>query len=310
MILALLFTLCQSDVTVTIPMTANIRGTEVELGEVAKVTGANAEQVARVKALELGYAPAPGYTRVIVTERVREKLYQKLPEIRVSVTGERACRLLPTVTPVSKEEIRITARKALVDKFGVQGTTIQLAGEIPEVRIPAGSGPPGFVARPNPSELASGLVSVPVDLVVDGMRYRTLWTTWRVEVYEVRSVLTQPVKKGQQLSPSMFMQKRVQVPAGRQVLPLKRTMLLGAVAKRDLHAGDLVSPFDVHRPTVVAIGEPLLLHVRKGSISAQISVQALEAGAIGDRIGVRTQSTDRELIVTVRSRDYCELILR
>jgi len=310
MILALLFTLCQSDVTVTVPMTANIRGTEVELGEVAKVTGANDELVNRVRALELGYAPAPGYTRVLVTERVREKLYQKLPEIKVTVVGERACRLFPTVTPVSREEVLITARKALMEKFGAEGTNVQLEGEIPEVRIPEGSGPLQLVARPNPREFASGLVSVPVDLVVDGLRYRTLWTTWRVEVYEVRSVLVHPVKKGQEFSPSMFVQKRVPVPAGRQVLPLDRTTLLGAVAKRDLYTGEVVSAFDVHRPTVVAIGEPLLLNVRKGSISAQISVQALEAGAIGDRIGVRTLGTGRELIATIRRRDYSELTLR
>ena len=45
-------------VTVTLPMEAHVRGTEIELGEIAQVVGADPEEVDRVAALELGYAPA------------------------------------------------------------------------------------------------------------------------------------------------------------------------------------------------------------------------------------------------------------
>ena len=310
MILALLLTVCQSDVTVTLPMTANIRGTEVELGEVANVRGDDPVLVARVKGLELGYAPAPGYTRVLVAERIREKLYQKLPSINVAVNGERACRITPEVASVPTEQVRLVAQAALMEKFGVEGTTFRLKAEIPDVQIPAGSGPPTLKARPRVAELASGLVSVSVDLEVDGVRYRTLWTTWEVEVFEVHSVLTMNVRKGQELSPAMFMPKRVRVPAARRAMPLERTMVIGAVARHDLSAGDVVTPLDLHRPTVVSIGEPLLMRVKKGAISAQITVQALQSGSVGDRIRVRASGTGRELLATIRSRDYCELRLR
>ena len=38
-------------VTVTLPMEAHVRGTEVELGEIAQVVGADPEDVSRVAAL-------------------------------------------------------------------------------------------------------------------------------------------------------------------------------------------------------------------------------------------------------------------
>ena len=309
MILALLATAFLGDVKVILPMHAETLGTEIELGEIAEVTGGRPEDVARVKALELGYAPSPGYSRVLVAQRIREQIRQKLPTLEVEVVGQRAIRVVPKVTGIAPEQIQQAARGELERRLGTEGTTFQLVQPIPAVEIPAGHAQPSLRARTRALEAKSGSISLPVDILIDGARYRTIWTTWKVEVFATRPVLKMSVKQGEELMPGMLVQKRVKVTPGTTYPPLDGGMVIGAVAKRDLRAGETVTAMDVRRPTVVTVGEPLVLCVQKGPIMAKITVQALESGSVGDRIRVRAAGTGSEIIATVRSRDYCELHL-
>ena len=57
-------------VTVVLPAESTVRGTEVSLGEIAQVSGSDAAQVERVRAVDLGYSPTPGYSRVVKRDRV------------------------------------------------------------------------------------------------------------------------------------------------------------------------------------------------------------------------------------------------
>ena len=107
----------------------------------------------------------------------------------------------------------------------------------------------------------------------------------------------------------MFERRRVLVQNGGQAKPLGTAFLAGAVAVRDLAPGAVVTATDVHRPVVVTLGETLFLRVKKGSIEARVSALALESGAIGDRIRLRTLESGQELTANIVSRDLCEIDL-
>src|SRR5262245_24791673 len=94
-----------SGVTVARRAAAPGPGPEVELGEIALVTGPDAERVARLAAFELGSAPAPGYSRLFLSERVREELERRLSVTDVRMAGERACRVFPAVESLPAAEI-------------------------------------------------------------------------------------------------------------------------------------------------------------------------------------------------------------
>jgi hypothetical protein len=83
----LLLSLFLGGVTVTLHPQAKVRGTEIELGAVAAVSGEDAALVARVRGLRLGYAPAPGYSRLLLGERLRADLARTLPGTAVEVGG-------------------------------------------------------------------------------------------------------------------------------------------------------------------------------------------------------------------------------
>jgi len=152
-------------------------------------------------------------------------------------------------------------------------------------------------------------VGVPVEVLVDGVRYRTVWTSWRVDVWETRPVLSRPVRAGEELRPELFSRARVQVGRTVGMEPLDPSQVAGAVAKHDLAQGEGVTAMDVHRPAAVVLGATLFLRVKKGPIEARVSALALETGAVGDRIRIKTVEAGQELVATVVGRDLCEITL-
>ena len=61
-------------VQIELPTEARVRGAELDVGSVAQVTGDDAAEVERVRAISLGYAPAPGYSRLLQVERIAREI--------------------------------------------------------------------------------------------------------------------------------------------------------------------------------------------------------------------------------------------
>ena len=307
--LLLITMLLQGDVTVTLPMEAHVRGTEVELGEIAEISGTDASLVASLQALELGYAPAPGYSRLFAARKIKEILSRKAPRVTVRFAGQPACRVFPEVTEISGDEIARAAKLQLQRTLGLREATLELVGSLAAVEVPAGAIQHRIEARLGTRPTTSKTISVPVDIHVDGVRYRTVWTSWDVKIWETRPVLARGVLAGQELRPQMFERRRVLLQSTGGVKPLDQGSLFGAVALRDMKSGELVTGLDVNRPTVVALGESVFLRVKNGSIEARVSAVALQSGAIGDRIRLQTANGAQELIARIISRDVCLLDL-
>ena len=108
-------------VTVTLPEKAQITGTEITVGQVAQVTGDDASEVERVQAASLGYAPAPGYTRVLLAPRIANRISQSLGlELgsELSIVGADRCVVTPLSHRVTAEELRAKAARVHANKSG------------------------------------------------------------------------------------------------------------------------------------------------------------------------------------------------
>ena len=125
-----------SGVTVTLPVEIKVKGTEIELGELAQVAGLDGELVAKVRALELGYAPAPGFSRLLTAERIRAELAKSLPGVEVRVTGERACRVWPELEEIAPARVEEAARTELARAFAGKEATFTLKDVIDPVKVP------------------------------------------------------------------------------------------------------------------------------------------------------------------------------
>jgi flagella basal body P-ring formation protein FlgA len=295
-------------VTVTMPMEAKTHGTEIELGEVARVECADAELAERARAVSLGYAPTPGYSRLIRVDQAQQALAKALPGVQVTFVGQMACRVTPEVTLVPAADIQNAARAELSRQLEGLDVEVVLAGRFEGIEVPAGAGEWQLRVRENQRVLSTGSTSVPVQVIVDGAPYRTVWTNWRIQVYERVPVLKRGVRSGETLGPELFAVKRTAVRGSGAERPLNGAMVLGAIAARDLPAGHPVTGLDVHRPAVIRGGKAIVLEVKKGPIAARMPATALEAGAIGDRIRIRTDE-GREMSGTVVGRDVVRVEL-
>lgn len=189
MLLLLLAKSVLAGVTVTVPSEGWVRGTEIELGELCTVEGTDPDLVARARALSLGYAPAPGFARVLTLSRIQEELARALSGCAVRVTGERLCQVRPQVEELSPARLEAAARLELEHEFQGVPASFTLSRALDPIRIPLGHGPSVIHARASVARRASGTYGVALEILVDGQPYRTTWTSWRVDVWETRSVL-------------------------------------------------------------------------------------------------------------------------
>ncbi len=304
----MLATLLLSGVTVVLPMEAPARGTELKLGAIAEVRGDDPALVERVRAFELGATPAPGFTRLLHAHRLREDLARAFPGLELKVTGEPACRVEPVVAEVSGADLQAAAAAEIATAFAGQDVSYEPRQPILPVSVPAGSVAPTFRVRITGALPDSGVLAVPVQVLVDGAPYRTVWTSWTVSRYEVLPVLARPLKNGESIQPSFLQNKRVEA-NGMRAKALPASMLVGAVAARDLSAGAPVTALDVHRPAVIGLGDDVTLEVRKGPICARVAAVSLGTAAIGDRLRVRSTSNEAEHSALVVTRDLVRIDL-
>ncbi len=296
-----------SNVTVSLPMEATVAGLEIELGEIATIEGGDLETRARLSALEIGYAPAPGYSRVLVARRIASAIKRYAPDVEVTFTGHQAVRVRPDAVRIKSSDVEKAARTVLA-KYAIDAR-FTLRDPIRDVLVPRTAEPPVLFPKINDEAIKSGVVNVPVEVHVEGVLYRTVWMSFASEIYRTVPVLARGVRAGEALTSKHFEQARIAWQPGPDTKGLDPSQLTGAVAARNLQVGQVLTGRDVHRPVLVEQGRMVLLSVRKGSVSARVTAIALEAGAVGDIVRVRTLGSERELEGRVLRRDLIQVDL-
>lgn len=296
-------------VRVELPMEARVHGSQLSLGAVAKIACDDAGVAARVAALRLGYAPAPGYSRLIQADWLAGELRGIAPDLRFEIVGERACRVFPNVERVASASIEQAARAELEKRLAGMDASVVLGDPIREVEVPAGSAPCALAARLDAREVRPGVVAVAVELAVDGETYKTVWTSWKVALYQARPVLRRAVKAGEAVASDAFELRRVALAPGDDPLPLEPRLLAGAAFARDLPEGAVLGTAHLMRPQVIQKGDTLQVSIKKGAITARVRAVARQGGAVGDHIQLTVGENERLLVAVVTARGAAEVEL-
>lgn len=305
----MLTTLFLAGLTVVLPSEARVRGAELSVGALAEVRGDDAALVERVKALELGWAPAPGYSRTLQRWQVEQKLAAAFPGTTLTVEGSQVVRITPQTLKLSGSELRTRAESELRSLFTSRDAIITPTSPLKDLEIPAGVRAPELRCAIEKREQRAGAWSVPVQIWVDGTLYSTQWLSFQVELSELVPVLIRDVRRGDVLGPEHFELRRARVGQMGPDAPMLGSMLLGAVAQVDLPAGSTVSQRQVQRARLVKSGETVQLQVRKGAITARGSAIAKADGMSGDRIRLMSSDKTRELTGIVIGRGLVEVDL-
>ena len=95
----------------------------------------------------------------------------------------------PRSEELAPSALEAVARLELQRAFEGVAASFKLAGPIAPLQIPRGHEAAILRAIVAPGERTSGPLGVSVEILVDGQRYRTAWTNWRVDIWEVRPAL-------------------------------------------------------------------------------------------------------------------------
>jgi flagella basal body P-ring formation protein FlgA len=298
-----------SGLTVVLQPAASVRGTELALGSVAEVRGDDPALVERAKALELGWTPAPGYTRVLQGWQIEQKLATAFVGTSVHLEGSSACRIVPETTRVTGSALLSKAESELRSVFGAREVTLRALAQPSDLEIPLGQKPAELRCAIERREQHAGAWSVPVQVWVDGTLYQTTWIGFGSEVYDLVPVLARDARRGDVLDGTAFELRRTRITADLGGEPLSLAALSGAIALKDLGAGSILTERDVQRAKFVRNGDTVQLQVKKGAITARGSAIARADGSAGDRIRVWTPDKSRELSGTVIGRGLVEIDL-
>jgi flagella basal body P-ring formation protein FlgA len=297
-------------ITVTLPAAQSVAGTELELGAVATVTGTDQALVERARKVRLGYAPAPGYSRVLQRDLLAQELRSALGlDVELHMGGATACHVTPLTEDIDGDAVAGEARRAIAAMLTGREVELTLARPVADLVVPAALEASSLRARPLERALRPGRRSVAVDVLVDGAPWRTVWTTWDVAEWTTVPALVTDVARGTTLSAGHFAPKRVPVGAAGAPAPLAASAYGHAVAARDLRAGDVVEDDDVQRVKVLSKGDLVSVEVVKGAITARALGEVQREARVGDRVSVVLRSTGREVTGVVLSRDLVRLRL-
>jgi flagella basal body P-ring formation protein FlgA len=305
MLLALLF----GGVTIKLLPQAHVRGAEIELASIAAVEGADAGEVARVKALKLGYAPAPGYSRVIVGARLSNDVMRLLPGVSVTLAGTDTCRVFPTTERITGAALHAAAKAEVERWFKGRQIELELISNVPDLDVPSGATVPELRAVLGATTLEPGAINVPVRIMVDGGVHRTVWTNWQLAIWEEASVLTRVVRAGETIGADALETRRVLTRTRGSDAMLSAAQLVGSTAKHELAIGVPLRDVDVERPLLVKRGDALLVEVRHGSVQARAAATVEQDARAGERVRVTLLDTKRSLNARIVSRDLAVIDL-
>ena len=294
-------------VQVQLLATAVARGTSLELDEVAELSG-DPHLVELVGDALLGYAPSPGHARVLDAQAVTAQLEREHVGVSFHVGGASACRVVVESEEVEGRAAWEVARRTLLERSPA-GIVLTPVGQLPPIVVPRGETPARLEARIEPETTSSREWRVPVRVWVEEELYRTVWTRWRAERVTEVPVLTRAIARGEAVRREDLRFESVRVPASGAERALDVHSLRGAVARRDLPLGTQLNEQHLDRPYVIERGDVVSLEVRRGAIVARTRVESLQRARLGDRIRVRSQSSGRELVGRVVSRELVLLAL-
>lgn len=294
--------------SVALPPQVSVRGTELLLGQVAALDG-DAASLARLRSLSLGYAPAPGYVRTLQRWQIADRVRAAVPNVEIRWSGAEVCRVVPEIERVFGTELQSSAAQALEASYAGRDATIRPSGRCADIDVPRGETPVSLRVVPESRELRAGTVSIPVQVIVDGTAYQTVWVPFDVELVELVPVLARDVQRGEILGREHFESRTQRLAAGSAAF-LSPERAIGSTVLRDLPAGSRVFEADVKRTLLVKQGDTVALVVKKGAVDARAHATALQNGYLGDRIRVSTNDKTKTVTAVVAGRAHVEIDLR
>ncbi|MEM7199119.1 MAG: flagellar basal body P-ring formation chaperone FlgA [Planctomycetota bacterium] len=276
---------------------ASIRGTEVQLRDLATVETDDPELTARLLQAGFGTRPAPGYARVLTRQDILLRLTREgLSMARLKITGADRIALRPAVTHVTTEqqaEVAESVLRGALREIEAQGDVeIELATGLHTLAVPPGRYSMDVTGRLS-GPLSHSAAAVELQVRVDDEAYRVVRVPFRIRRYQQILVANRAIKKGEPLGLENLMMKRIESSVGASPWLTDLREVAGKVASNDLRQGQRMTLSSASSPAVIHRGDIVHLVSSSGRIRVTTRALALSDGAVDQRIQVRNLTANR-----------------
>jgi flagella basal body P-ring formation protein FlgA len=277
-----------------------IAGPEVFLRDIADIEaeGVQKDLVEKVEGLRIGASPPPYLSRRIDASYISLKLRSiGMDGSEFRILGDHV-NVKRKGRTVKGDEIADVARAALSHKEKGDKGFVEIISKPPDFRIPEGK--VEIRAREGGIRTGAGGISfVPVELIVDGRTVAMVQVLARMDEECEVLVLTRNVARNEGIGEGDI--KRAK--ARRSSLPPEclgsPSDLSGMRAKRNLRAGEILTRDMVEPIPVIKKGDRITITVRFGGVRISAQGTAQEDGVLGDRIRVKRDGSQKDLICVV-----------
>ncbi|MGC8668626.1 MAG: flagellar basal body P-ring formation chaperone FlgA [Chthonomonadales bacterium] len=276
-----------------------VSGSVFTLGEIARVTGSNAQLVARISAVEVGASPLPGLTRLLFPADVQTRLrYNGIDPGAVDLQAPPSIRVSRAATRVDNSAVVRAATEA-VEAANQGGGELIVEASPPSTQLYVSPGSLTYLPGAPRGELGSGSVIVPVAILVDGKPAKSVDVLVKVRRRVTALVATRPLAPHDTLTSGDVTTAVVDGPPGGAPFLTDVAALVGKRTTRQIALGAPLREGDVEAVPVILTGARVNVVISAGGVTITAPAVARTQGAIGDRVRVFVKTTRKELTGTV-----------
>ncbi|MDB5096728.1 MAG: flagellar biosynthesis protein FlgA [Cyanobacteria bacterium RYN_339] len=151
----------------------------------------------------------------------------------------------------------------------------------------------------SPTAHLGGKGSVPVQVSVNGRKFRTIFPRMEIKVFQQVAVAKNRITRGSVANGGDVTMQRTAVSGMNQAPLTSIVTVLGAEATRDIPPGTILTAQMFRLPNVIKAGEMVSIVLTSGDLTIVSNGQARTAGAMGQLIKVINLQSKREFTARV-----------
>jgi len=285
----------ETPVTVTVRPNCEVAGATFTLAEIADIQGDDKALKAQLAAVEIGASPLPGLSRIINPGDVTVRLRQyRLESARVELVLPPGIRIARTGHDIASDEITRAAMASAKDAIkNLPDANLEPITPPAKLVVPAGTAQILAGAwRGNPD---SGVLTVPVSVLVDGKPVQSVDVTLRVHRKITAVVARHDIQPHDILTAQDVVVAAIDL---NSITSAPITAIEDAIGKRATRriAGSAAIGADMlEKAPLIAANDTVTIEFLYGALRVTATGVARQAGAEGDRIHVYAPDTRKEL---------------
>jgi len=258
---------------------------------------ASAEITRRIGEVTVTTAPMPGAKRTIDTSFIKLRLAAaELPQA-VTVTGPSQITLVGKSIRITAQELEDKAKELLQQQLPQDNRIYDISPRSRATDLTVAFGTTVEI-RPrllNPT-LRPGTNAVSLDVVIDGKVATSTTVSMQVTCTAQVLVTTDSVRQGDPLTDANTVWEQRDVSRlPNAMTPDEWDSHKGAVARRTISRGTIITGLDISQPLTVRRGDSVAVTVKCGPVTLHTMAEAKQDGRIGETIRVRSTIADEDV---------------